>query len=287
MSFCDCFLLARHNKFAGRNRAVEAGRKQGFEVADADTPTTASPWNLRLHRNMASRAEARRAAILARGSDRLAKLTTSARGEDHPAYQVHEKLHKGPSAASDGTYTLPNHPRLCLKQSSDPPLPTIMPTGQNDAFSQAQQQQFIQALMNGDAPAMPANGMAGESPFLTPNPGEDPLAAMMARFAPIEAGAQTGSTAVRKPAPWWLPLIHILSTLSLVAYFTLFTPGGIWTANQTWMDKIRQYSGSSTVGVPFFALFMALQVALHSLRIIFGFVSIPYSIQESDTEDYI
>lgn len=34
----------------------------------------------------AARAEARRKAILARGNDRLAKLTTSARGEDSPVY---------------------------------------------------------------------------------------------------------------------------------------------------------------------------------------------------------
>ena len=33
-----------------------------------------------------ARAEARRKAILSRGGDRLAKLTTSARGEDAPAY---------------------------------------------------------------------------------------------------------------------------------------------------------------------------------------------------------
>jgi hypothetical protein len=39
----------------------------------------------------AARAEARRKAILSRGTDRLAKLTTSARGEDAPAY-----LHDGP-----------------------------------------------------------------------------------------------------------------------------------------------------------------------------------------------
>ena len=38
------------------------------------------------HTMAAARAEARRKAILARGNDRLAKLTTSARGEDHPAY---------------------------------------------------------------------------------------------------------------------------------------------------------------------------------------------------------
>jgi hypothetical protein len=39
----------------------------------------------------AARAEARRKAILARGNDRLAKLTTSARGEDHPVY-IHQGI---------------------------------------------------------------------------------------------------------------------------------------------------------------------------------------------------
>jgi hypothetical protein len=33
-----------------------------------------------------ARAEARRKAILSRGTDRLSKLTTTARGEDAPAY---------------------------------------------------------------------------------------------------------------------------------------------------------------------------------------------------------
>lgn len=37
----------------------------------------------------AKRAEARRKAILARGTDRLSKLTTSARGEDAPQF-VHD-----------------------------------------------------------------------------------------------------------------------------------------------------------------------------------------------------
>ena len=40
----------------------------------------------------AARAEARRKAILSRGGDRLAKLTTSARGEDAPAY-LHDGAH--------------------------------------------------------------------------------------------------------------------------------------------------------------------------------------------------
>ena len=40
----------------------------------------------------AARAEARRKAILARGSDRLSRLTTSARGEDAPQF-VHDGMY--------------------------------------------------------------------------------------------------------------------------------------------------------------------------------------------------
>ena len=46
---------------------------------------------LSLIMSAAARAEARRKAILSRGTDRLAKLTTSARGEDAPAY-LHDGL---------------------------------------------------------------------------------------------------------------------------------------------------------------------------------------------------
>lgn len=62
-----------------------------------------------------ARAEARRRAILSRGSDRLAKLTTSARGEDAPAY-----LHDGMchiSFCTTKTIVIYCHP--------DPPLPHL------------------------------------------------------------------------------------------------------------------------------------------------------------------
>lgn len=49
----------------------------------------------------AERAEARRKAILNRGSDRLKKLTTSARGEDHPAYAENRV---SPAQPADGTH---------------------------------------------------------------------------------------------------------------------------------------------------------------------------------------
>lgn len=49
-------------------------------------PTTTTSQFLETTMSASARAEARRKAILSRGSDRLAKLTTSARGEDAPAY---------------------------------------------------------------------------------------------------------------------------------------------------------------------------------------------------------
>lgn len=44
----------------------------------------------RIGMSAAARAEARRKAILSRGTDRLNKLTTSARGEDSPGIIVHD-----------------------------------------------------------------------------------------------------------------------------------------------------------------------------------------------------
>lgn len=63
----------------------------------------------------AARAEARRKAILSRGSDRLAKLTTSARGENAPAY-----MHDGVSTSFVLTKNL-----LCMFWNVDPPLPNL------------------------------------------------------------------------------------------------------------------------------------------------------------------
>lgn len=53
-------------------------------------------WVLVQMSSAAAKAEARRKAILSRGSDRLSKLTSSARGEDNPVYMNNGKFYELP-----------------------------------------------------------------------------------------------------------------------------------------------------------------------------------------------
>lgn len=53
-------------------------------------------WALVQMSSAAAKAEARRKAILSRGSDRLSKLTSSARGEDNPVYMNNGKCYELP-----------------------------------------------------------------------------------------------------------------------------------------------------------------------------------------------
>lgn len=98
MSLCDSLILTRHNGGSGPGeestlkqcrRAVSAA---AFEVDVARAVRRLClPVLIQWHvyettMSAAARAEARRKAILSRGGDRLAKLTSSARGDDASAY---------------------------------------------------------------------------------------------------------------------------------------------------------------------------------------------------------
>ncbi|KAF9482389.1 hypothetical protein BDN70DRAFT_991181 [Pholiota conissans] len=162
----------------------------------------------------AARAEARRKAILSRGGDRLAKLTTSARGEDAPAY-----LHDDPPVPNLPSTSTSNFlgeessdmPSLRSRSSHhSSPSPGTSPspqpartTGTNlprdanvfdglaanapdpSVWSSEQQQQFIQALMNasggpgGAFPPLPAaaDPNVPHDPSMTPL--DNPFAALM------------------------------------------------------------------------------------------------------------
>ncbi|KAG5643814.1 hypothetical protein DXG03_009590 [Asterophora parasitica] len=161
----------------------------------------------------AARAEARKRAILSRGSDRLAKLTTSARGDD-PAY-----MHDNPPLPSFSTgrnfvgeesfmptppsrqspSPSPRAPAAASKSPSPGPNPLFSP-GQGfnvnaspdpSVWSPEQQQQFMQALMN----ASPLSRSPESLPGLTPTdvdpslpPLDNPLAALL-----FPQGAGAGS----------------------------------------------------------------------------------------------
>ncbi|KAG6829898.1 hypothetical protein H0H92_003031 [Tricholoma furcatifolium] len=223
-----------------------------------------------------ARAEARRKAILSRGSDRLAKLTTSARGDD-PAYS-----------------------------HDDPPLPTI-PTPPKPAppqvdpsvWSETQQQQLLQALLAGSRTPEP---FTPTDPDTSLPPMDNPFAAMLASAAsqgPSGAGIPPSTlfppqTLPPEPKPptrfqRLMPFVHLITVWSLLAYFVLYTEPrahadslgrasddgmALW---KRWAELGRAGGVSDIVSslriqvLPFFWAFTTVQILLHSLRIFSGF----------------
>ncbi|KNZ82132.1 hypothetical protein J132_07716 [Termitomyces sp. J132] len=136
-----------------------------------------------------ARAEARRKAILSRGSDRLAKLTTSARGDD-PAY-IHpdspSTIRKASSNFLGEETTMPPPPNLTSSSrcpQNDPESVNVNPfTGSApdpSVWSEQQQQQLLQALMGGTRPPEPVPGLTPtDMDSSLPPPLDNPLAAML------------------------------------------------------------------------------------------------------------
>ncbi|KAI0344198.1 hypothetical protein BDW22DRAFT_1406601 [Trametopsis cervina] len=199
------------------------------------------------------RAEARRKAILARRGDRLAKLTSSARGEDAPAY-----MHDDPPLAP-----LPrtnNLERFVGEESSLPtphgartasPSPFAnfgMPaTGADPSiWSEEQQSRLLNALMAGAAQSQTRS--AAQTPLPpaldgggAPLPEGDPLAALMAMmgpqgengdvpnpfgqgmmpqnlFGPPPPAAPAERTLLQK----LMPIVHLIAGWTLLAYFVIW-----------------------------------------------------------------
>lgn len=199
----------------------------------------------------AARAEARRKAILARGGDRLAKLTSSARGEDASTY-----LH-------DGMYTSLARWRRrvsCVRVTVDPPLaplptnrPTLesfvgeqtglpMPTRTSTAAAPqpaarpqapgapsragtqlppAQEEQmraFREAFAAAVGPSFPSPPQLGAS--------EDPFAALMASMAqpggmPSMPQPKIAAVKPKTRLQKLLPFIHLIAAWILLMYFIL------------------------------------------------------------------
>ncbi|KAK7041789.1 hypothetical protein VNI00_009078 [Paramarasmius palmivorus] len=202
----------------------------------------------------AAKAEARRKAILSKGSDRLAKLTTSARGEDAPAYLDKPLFSTGVNARNfvGEETTMPTPP---ARPSPSPGPPSPGPNSNSTSgldgsvWSEDQQRQLFQALMGGgggqDFPRgmSPQPGADGAAPELPPELADNPLAAMLfnamnggtmpplppnALGKPPATGpipqAQT-QTQVAKPKTAFqklMPLVHLVAIWMLLAYFVFF-----------------------------------------------------------------
>ncbi|KAI0717498.1 hypothetical protein C8T65DRAFT_640782 [Cerioporus squamosus] len=205
-----------------------------------------------------ARAEARRKAILARGGDRLARITTSARGEEGASY-----MHDAPSIPSRGLTDF-------VGETSDMPAPAgsaSTPGARNvsdahaspfsaaglgsaapdpSVWSEEQQQQFMNALLGAAAsgrfpgaeqPRPRASSTASSSTAVAPSiaassttavpPPDDPMAALMSALQQGGAGAPGAPAFHAAPKPKTLlqklmPFVHIICAWVLLAYFALW-----------------------------------------------------------------
>ncbi|PSS00609.1 hypothetical protein PHLCEN_2v4119 [Hermanssonia centrifuga] len=258
----------------------------------------------------AAKAEARRQAILSRRSDRLAKLTTSARGEDAPAY-----MHDDPPLAP-----LPHASNLRQFVGEETSLPTP-PAGSrriNNASSSSfaaaglgngtpdpsvwsaeQQQQLLNALMGGNMGPPPLPGQGQLPSTDSPIPPQDPLAALMAMMPPQGDQGAFGMPPGMPPPNMFgqaaappkkktllqkiMPLIHFAAAWILLTYFVLWKEPevfdarthGIASSDGRWRRWAELGWQNATDGlgvqfVPFFWAFTTLTIVLHSWRIFKG-----------------
>ncbi|KIJ58723.1 hypothetical protein HYDPIDRAFT_32194 [Hydnomerulius pinastri MD-312] len=253
-----------------------------------------------------ARAEARRKAILGRGGDRLAKLTTSARGEDAPAYRQDDAPMRGAAAGlsafvGEETDMPPPPPPPKEAPRASPPPYAFASASQPDpsAWSQEQQMQFMQALMGGalNPPAFPQSQPQLSAPPTVGSragslPPDDPFASMMAQLQQMDpsrggaAGKAPAAPAAPKPATRFqklMPLIHVVCMWCLLAFFVLWKEPQIFVEKtagavevvfwKRWPKLALQGTDEGGWGVqvvPFFWAFMTLQVMLHSMRIFSG-----------------
>ncbi|KAJ8517258.1 hypothetical protein ONZ45_g5531 [Pleurotus djamor] len=228
----------------------------------------------------AARAEARRKAILSRGGDRLAKLTTSARGEDGSTY-----LNTDAPAPKLSTF---------VGEESNMPTPPARPS----ASPSPQPSRHVSDTFgapNVDPPLLPGmprpDSSISNNDGIPPTPPDDPFAALMTSLQQQQhpmndqpsgktpAAVQTPPSKLQKI----MPFIHLAAMWMLLGYFVLFKEPemfkertssvdvGVWSR---WGELMRSPSVAGAWGialVPFFWAFTTIQIVLHSMRIISGF----------------
>ncbi|KAK0228778.1 hypothetical protein IW262DRAFT_1352928 [Armillaria fumosa] len=218
-----------------------------------------------------ARAQARRQAILSRGSDRLAKLTTSGRGEDAPAYMHDDPPVPKLSSLSNftGEETPPSR-----ADSTPPSVP-------DPSVWSEQQQQLMQALM-GQLPA-------GTEPPPMPNLADNPLFAnlLAASGGDNGKGGMPAMGQVTEPIVQpksllqkLLPLLHLVVMWGFLAFFVLYkepqvqeASGGLTNEprNALWQRWAELGTEKGRIQlVPFFWALTTIQIILHSTRIFVG-----------------
>lgn len=201
----------------------------------------------------AAKAEARRKAILSRGTDRLSKLTTSARGDDAPQFvhagkprrtpffnlPVYTTMADPPSPYSGPQGNLDNFLGESLpaplvsnqpsRRAPDPhttPLDTPPGLGSSPpdpaAWSNEQQQQFLQALLGGPPLTGPQPLAINASAANSAVP-DDPLLTLMSSLGVGVGGGgeyhPPTEAKLKSHMQKLLPLLHVIAVWALVAFF--------------------------------------------------------------------
>jgi len=245
----------------------------------------------------AAKAEARRKAILSRGSDRLSKLTSSARGEDNPVYMNNEPQ----TRRTGNTETFLGDETIMPTTAHAGPNPALepqnIPVDSSSAWSQDEQREFLRALMA--APELtggsPTSTQTGPALDFTASAADDPMAAMMSALTQLTGQMPAGlgnaggippglkqmsdTPRAKTFAAKILPLLHLLATWALLAFFALYKEPEAYSSalhvdgNDGILQRWAELAWRNTKGgfgvqpVSFFWAFVSLQLALHSVQI--------------------
>ncbi|KAF8508474.1 hypothetical protein JB92DRAFT_2952835 [Gautieria morchelliformis] len=253
----------------------------------------------------AARAAARRQAILNSRGDRLAKLTSSSRGEDPGGVYAHDgsslpSLGSGLKNIVGEESTLPTSPA----DSSITSTKGGVADAQMPEWNPTQQQELLRALMGNAGANQPSfqvpPSIAGD-PSADPSapPAEDPISALLASLGG-GAGNPTPNVAPSRPRTLTqklIPVLHVLSMLAMLVWFVVWKEPETfelsWLASTVksegseqeaflgyklkgfgWRRWARLARGPPTIAglvVPplpaFFWAFTTLELALHSLRL--------------------
>ncbi|KAG6874132.1 hypothetical protein C0995_005548 [Termitomyces sp. Mi166 len=191
-----------------------------------------------------ARAEARRKAILSRGTDRLARLTTSARGDDpaymHPETSTIRKTSSNFLGEETTMLTPPNPPSPPPhRQTESEPVNFTGTVPDPSVWSEQQQQQLLQALMAGTRPPESTPGLTPTSSLPSM---DNPLAAMLfpqgqgafSQFPPPGAEDKTHTAAAPTPPTRLqrlMPFVHLVSMWALLAYFVIYLEPRVWAGS--------------------------------------------------------
>ncbi|KAF8329092.1 uncharacterized protein EI90DRAFT_3290266 [Cantharellus anzutake] len=212
-----------------------------------------------------ARAEARRQAILTKGSKRLAKLTSSARGEDSAV--MHQDL---PTEFGN---------RLTESPTPDPHIPAIpvhpplVPSGLNEPFPHLERERMIRELFG--APLQAPSGSIpnldhGLAPFLTSIIEGSALSPKSPSGSSVAVNISEPTSHQKQIIAHFLPLIRLASVIMLSIFF-VSRYGPEQTGNSSW-STLKHHSPNLSQPAGLFQSFAALEIVWYALYMMCGLI---------------